>query len=219
MGTPAKRSSKQGRERREAILAAAEDVFARQGYRGGSLQTIAERVGLSQPGLLHHFPTKESLFVEILDLRQAEDEQRFMQKLADSDGDFWVAVLECVKYGAETPGLSRLFTSLASESMDADHPGHEWFVGHFRRARAMWTHILVQEQKAGRVDADVDVGLLASEILAMWDGLTLQWELDPGGVDLVGAMGTYLERVRAQVGSPPALRSRRRRPVAAGDSA
>jgi AcrR family transcriptional regulator len=214
MGTPAKRSSKQGRQRREAILAAAEDVFAKQGYRGGSLQAIAERVGLSQPGLLHHFPTKENLFVEILDLRQAEDEQRFMQMFAEEDGDFWRAVLESVKHAVQTPGLSRLFTSLASESMDADHPGHAWFINHFRRARAMWTRILIREQEAGRIAPDVDVDLLAAEILGTWDGLALQWELDPGRVDLVAGMSAYLDRVRAQVGSPPASRRRRPRSVA-----
>jgi AcrR family transcriptional regulator len=201
VGHPVKRSSKQGRERREAILAAAEDVFAKQGYRGGSLQAIADRVGLSQPGLLHHFPTKESLFVEILDLRQAEDEQRFMRKLAENGGDFWKAVLDCVKYGAQTPGLSRLFTSLASESTDADHPGHMWFVNHFRRARAMWTRILSQEQEAGRIATDVDVAQLAAEILGTWDGMSLQWELDPTCVDVVDGMSTYLERVRRQVGA------------------
>jgi AcrR family transcriptional regulator len=48
-----------GRERREAILAAADEVVAERGFHRASLSTIATRVGLSDAGLLHHFASKE----------------------------------------------------------------------------------------------------------------------------------------------------------------
>ena len=54
----------------EEILHAASDLFAEHGYRGASLALIAERVGMSTPGLLHHFPTKEHLLIDLLALRQ-----------------------------------------------------------------------------------------------------------------------------------------------------
>ena len=62
-----------GLARREAILRAASEVFAAHGYRGASLALIADRVGMSAPGLLHHFPTKEHLLIDLLALRQERD--------------------------------------------------------------------------------------------------------------------------------------------------
>ena len=44
-------------ERRATILQSAFEVFAKYGYRGGSLKDIAEIVGISEAGILHHFKT------------------------------------------------------------------------------------------------------------------------------------------------------------------
>ncbi|MGO7983453.1 TetR/AcrR family transcriptional regulator, partial [Rhizobium johnstonii] len=52
--------------RRTQILDAAVDVFGKQGYRNGSLRDVADAVGLSIQGVLHHFPSKEELLLEVL---------------------------------------------------------------------------------------------------------------------------------------------------------
>ena len=41
--------------RRREILEAGIEVFSANGFRSGSIRDIAERVGMSQAGLLHHF--------------------------------------------------------------------------------------------------------------------------------------------------------------------
>ncbi len=46
----------------EKILDAAAALFARHGFEQTSLKTLADAVGLSKAGLLHHFPSKEALF-------------------------------------------------------------------------------------------------------------------------------------------------------------
>jgi AcrR family transcriptional regulator len=50
-------------ERREEILEAAMIEFARKGLHGTSTETIAERVGISQPYLFRLFGTKKGLFL------------------------------------------------------------------------------------------------------------------------------------------------------------
>lgn len=49
-----------------AILEAALDVFSKQGFRGATLDQIAEVAGLSKPNLLYYFPSKEAIYKTLL---------------------------------------------------------------------------------------------------------------------------------------------------------
>ncbi|WP_136254640.1 TetR/AcrR family transcriptional regulator [Onishia niordana] len=56
------------RQRKEqAILEAAEGVFARYGYRGGSVQAIAEAAGLPKSSVLYYVGSKRRLYVVLLE--------------------------------------------------------------------------------------------------------------------------------------------------------
>ncbi|MFD6100133.1 TetR/AcrR family transcriptional regulator [Nocardiopsis flavescens] len=50
-----------GEQRLSAPLAAALACFVEQGYHGTTIRRIAERAGLSVPGLYHHYPSKQAL--------------------------------------------------------------------------------------------------------------------------------------------------------------
>lgn len=54
------------RRNSEAILEAALDVFSAQGFRGATLDQIAQAAGLSKPNLLYYFPSKEAIHIELL---------------------------------------------------------------------------------------------------------------------------------------------------------
>ncbi|HEX5622169.1 MAG TPA: TetR/AcrR family transcriptional regulator [Solirubrobacteraceae bacterium] len=197
-----------GLARREAILRAASEAFATHGYRGASLAKIAERVGMSAPGLLHHFPTKEHLLVDVLALRQERDAARVRALASERGGRILDALLVLAKRNADSPGLVRLFTMLAAESVDDDHPGHDWFVERYRRSREFVAERLTEEQRVGLVREDVNPGMIAAQILAMFDGLQLQWLLDPGEVDLVTALDDYLGDLRSRLAPPGAAADR-----------
>ena len=47
------------------MLQAALDCFVEHGYHGTKIRTVAARVGLSVPGLYHHYPSKHALLVSI----------------------------------------------------------------------------------------------------------------------------------------------------------
>jgi TetR/AcrR family transcriptional regulator len=66
MTAPAPRSRIQ-RKNREAILDAALDVFSQYGFRGATLDQIAEAAGLSKPNLLYYFPSKEAIHAALLE--------------------------------------------------------------------------------------------------------------------------------------------------------
>ena len=56
-----------GQARREAILDAASSLFAERGYHGASLRDISRRAGISHPGMLHHFASKDTLLGAVID--------------------------------------------------------------------------------------------------------------------------------------------------------
>jgi AcrR family transcriptional regulator len=51
----------------EGIVDRAAALFARHGFEQTSVQAIADAVGLSKAGLLHHFPSKDALYAAALD--------------------------------------------------------------------------------------------------------------------------------------------------------
>ncbi|HMP56390.1 MAG TPA: TetR/AcrR family transcriptional regulator [Novosphingobium sp.] len=59
-----KRVYRRAAERRDEIIAAAQDVFARSTFAGARTRDIAEAAGVNQATLFKHFPTKENLFDE-----------------------------------------------------------------------------------------------------------------------------------------------------------
>jgi AcrR family transcriptional regulator len=63
-----------GTAKREQILQQAIEVFGRFGFHATSMREIAKECGLSQAGLLHHFPTKETLLLALVEEREHSQE-------------------------------------------------------------------------------------------------------------------------------------------------
>jgi AcrR family transcriptional regulator len=53
-------------QRRQQLLDVARDVFAERGYHATSMDEIAEAAGVTKPVLYQHFPSKRSLYIELL---------------------------------------------------------------------------------------------------------------------------------------------------------
>jgi AcrR family transcriptional regulator len=194
MSTDAVRGYAKGRERRAEIIRVARDVFATRGFRAASLAAIAERAGLSEPGLLHHFPSKERLLSAVLEARDDREIERIRRQVDEGHMTRAEALLDLCRRNAGRPDMVRLFTVLAAESVDQDHPAHDWFVARYRRIRAIIVERLEQDQQAGRMAAEADLEGLAVEIVAMYDGLQLQWLLDGERVDMVAPFEHFIAR-------------------------
>jgi TetR/AcrR family transcriptional regulator len=78
--TPAKATRIQ-RKNRKALLDAALEVFSRHGFRGATVDRIAERAGMSKPNLLYYFPSKEAIYLAVLE----DTLEEWLQPLAELD--------------------------------------------------------------------------------------------------------------------------------------
>jgi TetR/AcrR family transcriptional regulator len=69
------------KKNRKAILQAALEIFSARGFRGATIDQIAEKTGMSKPNLLYYFPSKERIYVAVLEDTLAE----WLQPLAELD--------------------------------------------------------------------------------------------------------------------------------------
>lgn len=70
-----------------AILAAAEDVFLRDGYVGASMDEVARRAGASKQTVYKHFGSKEQLFVELVTSMTVATGDPLRHEAADASAD------------------------------------------------------------------------------------------------------------------------------------
>jgi AcrR family transcriptional regulator len=68
--------------RRAQLLAAAQDVFAANGYHAAAMDEIAERAGVSKPVLYQHFPGKLELYMALLETHVDELVRRVTDAMA-----------------------------------------------------------------------------------------------------------------------------------------
>lgn len=171
----ARRTSRE--ERRAQIIEVATDVFGRQGYRQGSLKDVADEAGLTTPGLLHYFPTKEALLMDVLRHRAA-DRQAARSRVYEESG-LIAAGRFVLEENLERPGFMRLYVTLAAEATDPEHPAHDYFVERYELSHRWFAERISHDIAIGVLSASIDVDALTSQLVAVMDGLQLQKLLRP----------------------------------------
>jgi AcrR family transcriptional regulator len=192
---PARGPYAKGLAKREEILDAALELFAQRGYDRTSVREVARQAGLSQAGLLHHFSTKEELFLEVLRRRDDRDGDPVEHRHVHSVDH----LISAVEHNAEEPGLVRLFVSMSAESTEDESPAREFFETRYAWLRGEVAADVRRRQDAGELAKDLNADDIASLLIAVADGLQLQWLLEPDKVDmgqLIRSLWETLARVR-----------------------
>jgi len=101
------------RENRQTILDAALEVFSAQGFRGATLDQIAEVAGLSKPNLLYYFASKEAIHAALLEalLDTWLDPLRDLDPEGDPREELLGYVRRKLEMSREMPRESRLFAN------------------------------------------------------------------------------------------------------------
>ncbi|WP_350359317.1 TetR family transcriptional regulator C-terminal domain-containing protein [Vreelandella sp. SM1641] len=141
------------RERVEtAILAAAEEVFAQYGYRGASLQAIADRASLPKANILYYMGSKQALYVRLLNRMMSRWNAVLEDITPESDphtvlSDF---IRTKMVLGQRYPKGSKLF---AAEILAGAPFLKDYLAGELREWVASRAAIMRQWSSQGKMDA------------------------------------------------------------------
>lgn len=178
---------RKGIERKEEILRRALEVIAEEGYESASVTRIAEAVGLSKTGLLHHFGTREQLLTEVLRKRDELDDLGEFAPGAPPE-ELKTAYLSVVERNASIPGLVELFTQLSVEAVNPDHPAHEYFVTRDEQVISRVVEAML-DWLPPELAKELPPRALALILLSVTDGIQQRWLRD-SQVDMTEALET-----------------------------
>ncbi|RDV44187.1 TetR family transcriptional regulator [Leifsonia sp. ku-ls] len=173
--------------KRKEILRAAIETFGTKGSANGTLADIAEQVGITHAGVLHHFGSKQNLLLEVLEFRDQDDVAHLADKHIPGGPALFAHLVATAQRNAQRPGIVQVYTVLSAESVTDEHPAKAYFEDRYRVLRrevdAAFRELCAQEG----VSDPVAIDKASAAILAVMDGLQLQWLLDPGAIDLASA--------------------------------
>ena len=187
MARPKVARTKRGERTRNHILEVTRKLFAQPGFRGVTLDQIAEETGTAKSSILWHFGTKEHLLLEVLDGIMRDLETSYRQSYPDSlalGEKMQLFIKDYVRLMEQYPELGTVFFGML---FDAE------LINTIRdRVKEMY-----REYREMIVQNLTDTGIpatehLAAAVAALFDGVFIQWYLDPQGVDMQKALESVI---------------------------
>ncbi len=180
-----------GAAKREEILAVALEVVAEFGCRNASNREIARRVGLTQPGLMHYFGSREELYMAVLTARDERDSATHW-----NDSPNFRGFLDIIAHNTQVPGLVQLYVEFSAEASIGQHPAHAYFAERYDWARELSKQSVRAAQETGEFGPNVDPELVADIVIAAADGLQQQWLVDRS-IDMVARLQSLWDGIAA----------------------
>ena len=175
-----------GAERREQIIQTATDVFATEGFEGTALKRVAELVGVKEATLFHYFRGKQELLTAVL----AERDRRSMAAM-DADAGLPLMV-RAAERNRHEPGLTTLYAVASATANDPGHDSHGYFKDRFAELVDVLTADIERRQAGGEARIDLQAKDLARLVVAISDGLQLQWLYDKD-VDVADGLSQFID--------------------------
>ena len=171
-------------ETRGKIIKAAQDLFARSGYESASVAEICRMAGISKGAFYHHFPSKQSVFLDLLTdwlkgidnglemLRGSQTEQaQSLIRMAD--------ILPEIIRAAE--GRLPIFLEFWIHAA-RDQELWNSAIAPYRRYREYFKQIIADMDPTGAMSA-AQKETAASAVLSLSIGLLLQGVVEPRAAD------------------------------------
>lgn len=175
------------------IVGVALELFGTRGLRGTSIAAVAERLGITDGGVLHHFPTKGALIEAVLD-RAAQFQVAQMRELVAPGG--LTAIKNMSAWGAvvsQTPELAAFGAVLSTEALLDDSLVRGQVLRRYDAIHDLTTGLIGQGIERGEIRPDVDAEWEARALVAFLDGVRLQWLYSERQLPLADIVSRYFD--------------------------
>ncbi|MFJ2505035.1 TetR/AcrR family transcriptional regulator [Microbacterium sp. NPDC087592] len=183
-------------ETQQQIVGTAVEQIAEVGFHKMSIADVAAASGISQSGLLHHFPSKVALLAAILEQRERDDNAfLFGDGTVPLGWDAFEALVPLTARNSTRPEWVGVFVRVSAEATEPDHPANEWLRDHYASARAWLGDAVQQGKESGVIRADAPTELLVGNTIAVLDGIQQQWLVDRR-IDMVSQVSAHISGLR-----------------------
>ena len=162
-------------ERRRRILARAIAIIDEEGFQGLTMRRLARECEMSAPGLMHYFPDMPALLVGVVAYRDERDAYGF-DPPPSGPGVSRALLAMVVQNIVDRPKAAELFAMVEAQAIDPRHPGHDYFKSRSLQVTDDFEFYLAAEFAEPRE--------LALQLIAILDGLQLNWLRDQSAFDL-----------------------------------
>lgn len=157
---------------------------------------------MTHAGILHHFGSKDALLLEVITHRDHTDVADLEGQHIPDGRELFTHLIQTAMLNAKRAGLVQAYAVLSAESVADGHPGRDYFTGRYRQLRGEITDAFKAMCAEEGIDEPAAIAHGAVCILAVMDGLQVQWLLDPEQVDLAESTKWAIESIVDAVLSP-----------------
>ena len=171
MPAPRRTQRERKAESYQRLLAAAQKVLSEKGYAGATIEEIVKEAGYSQGAFYNHWSSKDQMVTDLVKSVARQQWEHLQNQSLESSNMF-----ENLKAQSGDP---RLFFELWLMAVRG-HAISSFLREHYEAWRKMLSELLIAKSShADRPVSDQDARLKASMLIALFDGLLIQYQLDP----------------------------------------
>jgi AcrR family transcriptional regulator len=170
-----KPTTDRGRATRQALLDAAEQVFAEYGFNGASVAEITRRAGVAQGTFYVHFPDKKAAFLELVDHVNHQVRETSAKAISDV----------ATQQAQERAGFAAFFRHVAADPAvyriirQTEFVDEEAYQQHYQRIAVPYSARLKEAMANGEIAEDIDPELLAYILMGIAEFMGMKlvlWE-------------------------------------------
>lgn len=172
LGQPQPARRRSAEDTRTLLLKAAAHLFARRGVAGITLTEIAGAVGMSGPAIYNHFPSKDALFIAVVQQMYDEETLAFERVLnpLNSVAEGLAVLLDLVPTLYREDGTLQLLGLTAQLEAARNPEVYQVLMDASRRRDKVAIDLVARAVQRGELKPDVDAAEVGSMLLSLFYG-------------------------------------------------
>jgi AcrR family transcriptional regulator len=193
---------------RDLIVRKSIGLFLKTSFKATTIQHITAALGITKGAFYWHFKSKDELLLTIIDKYDNEFLERLYAHMEVFEGDFVRRFREYHKYineyAREHGEFCVLFVTLAAEMAGSRTMAERRIKRVYEKYHAFIASLLLSGKEEGLFDARYDVPLNAHVVIAIHNGILLQWYMNKSEIDGPSLARTYRDVILYGMVSEPA---------------